>query len=308
MAAAGHCQVTSQHFDTNRTYRRLKCILRRIHIIQMALRLRVIRDHLCTASTRVSCQKLDGHVALVTLTQPDKLNALSKQLIIDLSAVLRGLDEDPEVHVIVITGQGRAFCAGANLKDFQGVTLSGALIKTLGDFFSEYIPKVKKPMIAAVNGVALGGGLEIALHCDIVYAHESARFGAPEVKVGLIPGFGGTDLLTRCVGKYKAMSMVLSGEFISAQEAKEAGLVTKLVGGPKEAVVAEAIKDARVIAAKSLPVLLLAKAAVKGAMDTTMSAGLQYELMLFTAGFGLRDKEESVAAFLEKRQPKLTNT
>jgi len=275
----------------------------------MALRLRVIEGHLSAAtSTRVSVQKLEGRVALVTLTQPDKLNALSQQLIIDLSVILRRLDEDPEVHVIVITGQGRAFCAGANLKDFQGVTLSGALIKTLGDFFSDYIPKVKKPMIAAVNGVALGGGLELALHSDIIYAHESARFGAPEVKVGFIPGFGGTDLLTRCVGKYKAMSMVLSGESISALEAKEVGLVTRLIGGPKEAVVAEAIKDARVIAAKSLPILLLGKAAVKGAMDTTMSAGLQYELMLFHAGFGLKDKEESVAAFLEKRKPNLTNS
>lgn len=275
----------------------------------MALRLRVIEGHLSAATTtRVTAQKLEGHVALVTLTQPEKLNALSQQLLIDLSAILRRLDDDPEVHVIVITGQGRAFCAGANLKDFQGITLSGALIKTLGDFFSDYIPKVKKPMIAAVNGVALGGGLELALHSDIVYAHESARFGAPEVKVGLIPGFGGTDLLTRCVGKYKAMSMVLSGEPISAQEAKEVGLVTRLIGGPKEAVVTEAIKEARIIAAKSLPVLILAKAAVKGALDTTMNAGLQYELMLFHAGFGLRDKEESVAAFLEKRKPQLTNS
>lgn len=274
----------------------------------MARRLRTIGAHLIAGDQRIVVQKLDGRVAVITLTQPEKLNALSKQLLIDLTAALRSLDDDPTVHVIVVTGQGRAFCAGANLKDFQGVTLSGALNKTLGDYFSDYLPRVKKPMIAAVNGVALGGGMELALHCDLIYAHESARFGVPEIKVGFIPGFGGTDLLTRCVGKYKAMSMILSGDPISASEARDVGLVSKLIGGSKDTFMDEVLKDARAIAAKSLPLLLLGKAAVKGAMDTTMSAGLQYELMLFHGGFGLKDKEESVAAFLEKRKPNLTNT
>ena len=271
-------------------------------------RLSVISNHLTSAPPTLTLQKYDGNVALVTLNRPDKLNAFSPELLADLTQTLRSLDADETVHVIVITGMGKAFSAGADIRMFLGVSVSSAIRKSPSEPFMEYIPRVKKPIIAAVNGVALGGGFELALHCDFIYAHESARFGLPELKMGVIPGFGGTQLLTRVVGKHRAMEMVLGAETISASDAKTMGIVSKVVTGMKEAVVTEAISTAKQIAAFSLPTLLLAKQAIKGAMETTLSAGFQREMHLFNTAFALKDKEESMTAFLEKRRPQLSHS
>lgn len=252
----------------------------------------------------VLCEVLPNKVALITLSRPAKLNALSQELWKQLNCALRTLETNPLVHVVVLTGTGRAFAAGAEVSEFANLPSSRTIQKNPIEVWSDVLPHFKKPVIAAVNGFALGGGCELAMMCDIILAHKTAKFSQPEVKLGLIPGAGGTQRLTRAVGKYNSMFLVLTGEMVTAEEAAGMGLVSKVVAGD---VVAEAIALGEKVAEFSLPILISAKNAVNSACEGGLRAGLDHELQLFNMVFSLSDKEEGIAAFLAKRKPKFIN-
>lgn len=252
----------------------------------------------------VLCEVLTNKVALITLNRPAKLNALCQELWTQLNCTLRTLENNPLVHVIVLTGTGRAFAAGAEVSEFANFPSSRAIKRNPIEIWSEVLPHCKKPVIAAVNGFALGGGCELAMMCDIILAHETAKFSQPEIKLGLIPGAGGTQRLTRAIGKYKTMFLVLTGNMVTAKEAADMGLVSKVVRGD---VVQEAVALGAEVAGFSLPVLISAKKAVNSACEGTLRAGLDHELQLFNLVFSLSDKEEGIAAFLAKRKPKFIN-
>ncbi len=238
-------------------------------------------------------------VGLIRLNRPKELNALNLQLMGEVKQALAQLDEDEQVRAIVITGNERAFAAGADIKQMAGKT---AIDMLKIDQFSTWdaIRKTKKPMIAAVSGFALGGGCELVMHCDIVVASETAQFGQPEINIGVMPGAGGTQRLTRAVGKVRAMEMVLTGKFITAQEAKEAGLINKIV--PVELYLEEAIKMASTIAEKSPIAVQLAKESVLKAFDTHLQEGLYFERKNFYMLFATEDQKEGMNAFVEKRK------
>ena len=245
------------------------------------------------------------HVGLITLNRPKALNALCAQLIRELGEALDAFEADDEVGAIVLTGSEKAFAAGADIKematrDFVDVYLS--------DFITqgwERITTCRKPIVAAVAGYALGGGCEVAMMCDIVLAADTARFGQPEITIGTIPGAGGTQRLTRAVGKAKAMEMVLTGRMIDAVEAERCGLVSRVV--PAAELVDEALKVADKIAGLSRPVVLMAKEAVNAAFETTLAQGIRLERRLFHATFATEDQKEGMAAFVEKRTPTFRN-
>ncbi len=239
------------------------------------------------------------HVALIQLNRPKELNALNLQLMLEIKRALMQLDEDDSVRAIIITGNERAFAAGADIKQMAG---KGAIDMLLVDQFSTWdqIRKTKKPMIAAVSGFALGGGCELVMHCDMVVASETAQFGQPEIKIGVMPGAGGTQRLPRAVGKVKAMEMVLTGEFIDAEEALRIGLINKIV--PVELYLSEALKMAQKIATMSPLAVQLAKESVLKAFEQPLQEALFFERKNFYMLFATEDQKEGMNAFVEKRQ------
>ncbi len=242
----------------------------------------------------------DKHVALVQLNRPDQLNALSIELMEELAGIFGELDQNDEIRVIILTGNQRAFAAGADIKQMSD---KGAIDMHREDRFTtwEKIRKTKKPVIAAVNGFALGGGCELAMTCDMIVAGESAKFGQPEIKIGTMPGAGGTQRLTRAIGKARAMELVLTGGFLSAEEAFRYGLVNRLV--PDEGCLEAARILAKEIAAMSPVATQLAKEAVNKAHESLLTEGLIFERKNFYLTFASNDQKEGMQAFVEKRRP-----
>ncbi len=244
----------------------------------------------------------DGAIAVVRLNRPQALNALSYGLVKDLSLTMQALDEDDEVRVMIVTGGEKVFAAGADIKE----------LATLGPFdppvlqrlaYRDRINEVSKPVIAAVSGFALGGGCELAMSCDIIIASESARFGQPEVNLGIIPGSGGTQRLTHLLGKHRAMELILTGDFLSAVDAERLGLVNRVV--PVELLLEEAKNVARKIAAKPVLAIRAAKQAVLKAANAPLDEGLDFERKSFHLLLSSEDRKEAMRAFLEKREPAL---
>ena len=240
------------------------------------------------------------HVALIQLNRPKELNALNLQLMGELRDALKELDDNDDVRAIIITGNERAFAAGADIKQMAGKT---AIDMLNIDQFSTWdqIRKTKKPIIAAVSGFALGGGCELAMTCDMIVASETAQFGQPEIKIGVMPGAGGTQRLTKAIGKAKAMEMVLTGKFMSAIEAEKHGLINRIV--PVELYLDEAFKLASEIAQMSPVAAKLAKEAVNRSFETNLDEGLYFERKNFYLCFASEDQTEGMNAFVEKRKP-----
>jgi enoyl-CoA hydratase len=241
---------------------------------------------------------VEDQIAIVTLNRPKALNALNHELMSELVNALEGFDRDENVRVIILTGSERAFAAGADIKEMSEETTMSIMLK---DRFSTWdrIRNVKKPLIAAVSGYALGGGCELVMNCDIIIASETAQFGQPEINLGVIPGAGGTQRLTRVVGKHKAMELILTGRPVTAQEAHCLGLVNKIV--PVELFLEEAKAMAREIAKKSPIAVALAKESVMKTYDMTITEGLQFERKNFYMLFSSEDQKEGMKAFMEKR-------
>jgi enoyl-CoA hydratase len=246
-----------------------------------------------------------GPVALITLNRPKALNALNSKLAREVGQALHAADADPAIGAIVITGSEKAFAAGADIKEMQSKTFQDVYME---DFITkewEEITKIRKPVIAAVAGYALGGGCEVAMMCDFIIAAENAKFGQPEINLGILPGSGGTQRLTRFVGKSKAMEMCLTGRNMDAAEAERSGLVSRVV--PVDKLVDEAVKTAETIAKKSRAVVFMVKESVNRAYETTLREGVLFERRVFHSAFALEDKAEGMAAFIEKREPKFNN-
>ena len=244
-------------------------------------------------------EKLEGRVGLIRLNRPQQLNALNRATLAEVSQAIAAFDLDDSVGAIVLTGNERAFAAGADIKEFATQSLAELM---QGQRAAQYdqIRQVKKPLIAAVSGFAFGGGCELAMHCDIIVASESARFGQPEINLGIIPGGGGTQRLTRQIGKYTTMEVVLAGRTLSAWEAHKRGLVGRVV--PLELYLEEAVELARTLAARAPLATRLAKAAVKQALEVGLEAGLQHERQSFYLAFASEDAKEGLTAFVEKRK------
>jgi len=242
----------------------------------------------------------DGAIAVVTLNRPQQLNALSYGLVKDLCLATESLNQDDEVRVIILTGGEKVFAAGADIKEMAD---AGPFDEPVGGrlAYRDRVNEISKPMIAAVSGYALGGGCELAMSCDIIIASETARFGQPEVNIGIIPGSGGTQRLTRVLGKYRAMEMILTGEPINAHDAERLGLVTRVV--PVELLLEEAKNIARKIAAKPLLAIRHAKEAVLQSFNMGLDNGLEFERKSFYLLFASEDRREGMKAFLEKRKP-----
>ncbi len=237
-------------------------------------------------------------VALITLNRPKALNALNARLMHELTSALAAIDVDPDIGCSVVTGSEKAFAAGADIKEMAS---QGAMDMLLADHFSGWdaMLRLRKPVIAAVAGFALGGGCELAMMCDIILAADTARFGQPEIKLGIMPGMGGTQRLVRAIGKAKAMEMCLTGRMMDAAEAERAGLVARVV--PAAGLLKDALATAATIAAMSLPAVMLTKEAVARAPDTALADGIVIERRLFHGLFGSEDQREGMAAFVEKR-------
>ncbi len=244
----------------------------------------------------------NDHVAVVKLHRPDALNALNLQLMSELAAALTEADADESVRCIVLTGSEKAFAAGADIREMATKSFVDVYSTDLFGPEAEAIDRVRKPIIAAVAGYALGGGCELAMLCDFIIAADTAKFGQPEVNLGIVAGMGGTQRLTRAVGKSKAMEMHLTGRFMDAAEAERAGLVSRVV--PADKLMDEAMSAARKIADKSAVTVRAVKEAVKRADETTLREGLLHERRLFHAMFATEDQKEGMNAFLEKRIPK----
>jgi enoyl-CoA hydratase len=242
----------------------------------------------------------DGAVAVVTLNRPQQLNALSYGLVKDLSFALQALDQDDEVRALIVTGGEKVFAAGADIKEMAD---RGPFDERIQErlAYRDRINKISKPVIAAVSGFALGGGCELAMSCDIIIASETARFGQPEVNLGIIPGSGGTQRLSHAVGKYRAMEMVLTGEALSAAEAERFGLVNRVV--PVELLLDEAKNMAKKIAAKPILAIKAAKEAVLKSANMPLDEGLDFERKSFYMLLASEDRKEGMKAFLEKRKP-----
>ena len=241
-----------------------------------------------------------GRTAVITLNRPEALNALNLRLMEEAVAASEGFDRDPGVGCIVLTGSDRAFAAGADIKEMQGLDYMDAY---LGDWFGAWdrFAALRTPTLAAVAGHALGGGCELAMMCDVLIAADSARFGQPEIKLGVIPGIGGSQRLTRAVGKAKAMDLCLTGRTMDAAEAERAGLVSRIV--PAADLREQALAAAAEIAAMSAPAAMMAKEAVNRAFETTLAEGVRFERRIFHAVFATADQKEGMAAFTEKRRP-----
>jgi enoyl-CoA hydratase len=240
-------------------------------------------------------------VRLIRLNRPQALNALNAQLTAELAGVLDEADEDPAIHCMVITGSERAFAAGADIKEMA----TKSYAEVYGEDFItknwEKASQVRKPVIAAVAGYALGGGCELAMMCDFIIAADNAKFGQPEITLGVSPGAGGTQRLTRFVGKAKAMDMVLTGRMMDAAEAERSGLVSRVV--PTDKLIEEALAAAKTIAGMSLNAVMLTKEMVNAAYETPLAQGIKLERRLFHSLFAFEDQKEGMAAFIEKRKP-----
>ncbi len=245
-----------------------------------------------------------GKVGLVRLTRPEALNAINAALIEELNAALDAFESAPEIGCILLAGSSKAFAAGADVKEMQAKTYREALAE---DFVADWqrLARVRKPTIAAVAGFALGGGCELAMMCDIIVAAQGAKFGQPEIKLGIMPGCGGTQRLTRAVGKAKAMDLCLTGRMMDAEEAERAGLVARLV--PAERLEAEALAIASAIAAMPAQAAMLIKESINRAQEMPLAEGLLFERRLFQSLFATQDQKEGMAAFLEKRKPDFKN-
>ncbi|MCO6436097.1 MAG: enoyl-CoA hydratase/isomerase family protein [Phycisphaerae bacterium] len=243
-------------------------------------------------------QKSEGHVALLQLHRPDRLNALSIELMDELIRALETFDQDDNVRVIILHGDERAFAAGADIGDMAEASLLDMYRRNNLARWNR-IRQIRKPVIAAVSGFCLGGGCELAMLCDMIVASESAQFGQPEINIGVIPGAGGTQRLTRAIGKARAMEMILTGRFMSAREAFEAGLVSKVVA--KEQYLAEALRLAQEIAKKAPIAVRMAKEAVNKAHELSLTEGIEFERRVFYMLFATADQKEGMKAFLEKR-------
>ena len=239
-------------------------------------------------------------VAVLTLNRPEALNALNAQVWRALVAALEAADADPAVRAIIVTGSDKAFAAGADVAEMAQKTFADVVRTDFLAAESARIERIRKPVIAAVAGYALGGGCELAMMCDFIIAADTARFGLPEVNLGIIPGIGGTQRLTRAVGKAKAMEMQLTGRFMDAAEAERAGLVARVV--PARDLMTEARATAAKIAEKSQLAVIAAKDAVNRAFETTLAEGIRYERRAFQSLFATADQKEGMAAFLEKRE------
>ncbi|MCW2649955.1 MAG: echA8 [Mycobacterium sp.] len=246
----------------------------------------------------------DGRVATITLNRPKALNALNGQVMTELTTAAAEFDADPEVGAIVVTGSEKAFAAGADIKEM--VDLSFADVYG-GDYFAAWarFAAVRTPTIAAVAGYALGGGCELAMMCDLLIAADTAKFGQPEIKLGVLPGMGGSQRLTRAVGKAKAMDLILTGRNMAAAEAERSGLVSRVV--PADELLREAMAVATTISQMSLSATRMAKEAVNRAFETTLAEGLLHERRLFHSAFATADQSEGMAAFIEKRPPNFTH-
>ncbi|TDQ86398.1 short chain enoyl-CoA hydratase [Dongia mobilis] len=243
----------------------------------------------------------EGRVGIIRLNRPQALNALCDQLVAELGSALDDLEADENIGAIILTGSEKAFAAGADIKEMQSRGFVDVLVT---DFISkgwERVATCRKPVVAAVAGFALGGGCEMAMMCDIIIAAENAKFGQPEITLGIIPGAGGTQRLTRAIGKAKAMDLVLTGRMMDAAEAERSGLVARIV--PAEKLMEEALAVASRIAGFSLPIVLMAKESVNRAFESSLAEGIKFERRLFHAAFATEDQKEGMAAFVEKRKP-----
>jgi len=245
-----------------------------------------------------------GRVGIVRLNRPQALNALNATLRNELLGAVEAFDADAEVGCILITGSDKAFAAGADIKEMADKSYIDIF---RADYAADYerLTRVRKPVIAAVAGFALGGGCELAMMCDFIIAADNAKFGQPEIKLGIIPGIGGTQRLARAVGKAKAMDLILTGRMMDAAEAERSGLVARVV--PAASLMEEAIKVAETIAAMSQPSLLAAKEAVNRSFETSLAEGVRFERRVFHALFATKDRKEGMAAFIEKRPPRFMN-
>jgi enoyl-CoA hydratase len=243
-------------------------------------------------------------VGIIRLNRPHALNALNAALMTELAGAIDGFETDPLVACIILTGSDKAFAAGADIKEMAGKSYMDAFF---GEFTGEWdhAARARKPIIAAVAGFALGGGCELAMQCDVIIAADNAKFGQPEIKLGVIPGIGGTQRLARAVGKAKAMDLILTGRMMDAAEAERSGLVARVV--PLANLMDEAVKAAETIAAMSLPALMLAKESVNRAFETSLTEGIRFERRLFHSLFATEDQKEGMAAFVEKRAADFKN-
>lgn len=233
------------------------------------------------------------------------LNALCDGLMKEVISAAQGFDADPKIGAMVLTGSEKAFAAGADISEMQSRTFPETYSSNMFGFWGD-LANVSKPIIAAVNGYALGGGCELAMQCDMIIAGEKAAFGQPEIKLGTIPGGGGTQRLLKAVGKAKAMDLILTGRMMKAEEAERSGLVARIV--PADELVSEAVSTAATIASFSKPAVAMCKEAVNAAAETTLTEGLRWERRMFHATFGTNDQKEGMAAFLEKRDAKFTDS
>lgn len=247
----------------------------------------------------------NGAVSVITLNRPEALNAFNNELMDEVTAALRSLEGDDKVKVIVLTGSKKAFAAGADINEMAPLSHMEAYLQELITVNWEEVTRCKKPVIAAVAGYALGGGCELAMMCDFIICADNAKFGQPEIKLGVIPGAGGSQRLTRSIGKSKAMDMILTGRMMGAKEAESSGLVSRVV--PLEDLMEETLKVAQTIAEMSLPSLMLAKEAVNRTYETSLKEGVLFERRTFHGLFSTDDQAEGMNAFLEKRLPKFKN-
>jgi len=255
-------------------------------------------------STQTIIVERRGRVAIIRLNRPQALNALNVTLKDELLGAVEAFDADADVGCILMTGSDKAFAAGADIKEMAGQSYIDIF---RADYTADYerLARVRKPIIAAVAGFALGGGCELAMMCDLIIAADNAKFGQPEIKLGVIPGIGGTQRLTRAIGKAKAVDLILTGRMMDAAEAERSGLVARVV--PAASLMEEAMKVAETIAAMSQPSLLAAKEAVNRSFETSLAEGVRFERRVFHALFATKDRKEGMAAFIEKRPPRFTN-
>ncbi|AIL62693.1 MULTISPECIES: enoyl-CoA hydratase [Pseudomonas] len=242
---------------------------------------------------------IHGKVGLITLNRPQALNALNAQIVGEINQALDQLEADPNIGCVVLTGSAKAFAAGADIKEMADLRYPQIYVD---DLFSDAdrIANRRKPVIAAVSGFALGGGCELAMMCDFILAADNAKFGQPEINLGVLPGMGGTQRLTRAVGKAKAMELCLSGRLMGAEEAERAGLVARVV--PQAELLEEALKVAATIASKSIPMTMMVKESVNRAFEVNLAEGVRFERRVFHAAFATEDQKEGMAAFIAKRE------
>lgn len=246
-----------------------------------------------------------GHVGLITLDRPGALNALNGALIRELGKAIDSLDSDPRIGCMVLTGSEKAFAAGADIKEMAKLTFVDAFLQDFAEALDR-VARARKPVIAAVAGYCLGGCCELAMMCDVVIAADNAKFGQPEITLGVMPGMGGTQRLTRAIGKAKAMDLILTGRMMESAEAESSGLVARVV--PAQDLLEEALKVANRIAGFSLPAVMMAKEAINRSLETSLAEGVRFERRVFHAMFATADQKEGMSAFVEKRTPQFKNS